>query len=95
MQTSILYRLCNSGRLVTDIQSAEVACESCGLVSADNANENPARSVTFESDKGTSNNNNIYQRVSLSNSLAFHDMGLSKIIEGQNRDSAGIWEMSL
>jgi transcription initiation factor TFIIIB Brf1 subunit/transcription initiation factor TFIIB len=86
--------------MVTDIQSAEVACESCGLVSADNANENPARSVTFESDKGSSNNNNnnnnnIYQRVSLSNSLAFHDMGLSTIIGGQNRDSAGIWEMSL
>jgi transcription initiation factor TFIIIB Brf1 subunit/transcription initiation factor TFIIB len=83
--------------MVTDIQSAEVACESCGLVSADNANENPARSVTFESDKGSSNNNNnnIYQRVSLSNSLAFHDKGLSTIIGGQNRDSAGIWEMSL
>jgi transcription initiation factor TFIIB len=75
--------------MITDIESAEVACASCGLVSADNANENEnsSRWMTFESDKGSSNNN--YQRVDLSNSLAFHDMGLSTIIGSQNKDSTG------
>jgi transcription initiation factor TFIIB len=46
--------------------------------------------MTFESDKDGSNNNNYdYQRVGLSNSLAFHDMGLSTIIGSQNKDSTG------
>lgn len=90
MQTSILCSMCNNGRLVTDIESAEVACESCGLVSSDSSIENPVRRMTIESDKGSSNNNNNkYQRVGLSNSLAFHDMGLSTIIGSQNKDSTG------
>jgi transcription initiation factor TFIIB len=48
--------------------------------------------MTIESDKNGSNNNNNnnnYQRVALSNSLAFHDMGLSTIIGSQNKDSTG------
>jgi transcription initiation factor TFIIB len=90
MQTSILCSMCKNGRLVTDIESAEVACANCGLVSSDSSIENPVRRMTFESDKdGSNNNNNNYQRVGLSNSLAFHDMGLSTIIGSQNKDSTG------
>jgi transcription initiation factor TFIIB len=85
MQTSIQCSMCNSGRLVTDIESAEVVCESCGLVSTCKAIENPAMWMTFESDNGSNNR----QRVGLPNSLAFHDMGLSTIIGGQNKDSTG------
>ncbi len=85
MQTSIQCSMCNSGRLVTDIESAEVVCESCGLVSAGKAIENPAMWMTFESDNGSNNR----QRGGLPNSLAFHDMGLSTIIGGQNKDSTG------
>lgn len=91
MQTLILCSMCKSGRLVTDIESAEVACESCGLVSPDNSMENPVRRMTTESDKDGSNNknNSYYQKVGLSNCLAFHDMGLSTIIGSQNKDSTG------
>ncbi|HEX6281552.1 MAG TPA: transcription initiation factor IIB [Nitrososphaera sp.] len=71
--------------MVTDLESAEVICGSCGLVSPDKVMENCAEWTTFESDNG----NNNRQRVGLPNSLAFHDMGLSTIIGNQNRDSTG------
>jgi transcription initiation factor TFIIB len=77
--------MCNSGRLVTDIESAEVICESCGLVSSDKAIGNPAMWMTFESD----NDSNNRQRVGLPNSIEFHDIGLSTIIGSQNKDSTG------
>jgi transcription initiation factor TFIIB len=85
MQTSILCSVCKSGRIVTDLESAEVVCESCGLVSPDKAIESRAEWTTFESDNGSNN----CQRVGLPNSLAFHDMGLSTIIGSQNKDSTG------
>jgi transcription initiation factor TFIIB len=85
MLTSTLCNLCNSGRMVTDLESAEVVCGSCGLVSPDKAIESRAEWTRFDSDNG----NNNRQRVGLPNSLAFHDMGLSTIIGNQNRDSTG------
>jgi transcription initiation factor TFIIB len=85
METSIQCNMCNSGRLVTDIKSAEVICESCGLVSPDKAIENPAIWMTFESDNGSNNR----QRGGLPNSIEFHDIGLSTIIGSQNKDSTG------
>ncbi len=86
MQTSILCDMCNGGRMVTDLESAEVVCASCGLVSPDKAIESRAEWTTFESDNGRSSNR---QRVGLPNSLASHDMGLSTIIGNQNKDSSG------
>jgi transcription initiation factor TFIIB len=85
MLTSTLCNMCNSGRMVTDLESAEVVCGSCGLVSPDKAIESRAEWTRFDSDNG----NNNRQRVGLPNSLAFHDMGLSTIIGNQNRDSTG------
>src|SRR5215211_4789423 len=85
MQTSILCSMCNNGRMVTDLESAEVVCGSCGLVSSDKAMESGAEWMTFDSD----NRNGNRQRVGLPNSLAFHDMGLSTIIGNQNKDSSG------
>jgi transcription initiation factor TFIIB len=71
--------------MVTDLESAEVVCGSCGLVSPYKAIESRAEWTRFDSDNG----NNNRQRVGLPNSLAFHDMGLSTIIGNQNRDSTG------
>jgi transcription initiation factor TFIIB len=85
MQTSLQCSICKSGRLITDIESAEVVCESCGLVSPGKATENPAMWITFESD----NDSDRRQRVGLPSSIAFHDMGLSTIIGSQNKDSTG------
>ncbi len=71
--------------MVTDLESAEVVCGSCGLVSPDKAMESRTEWMAFDSDTG----NNNRQRVGLPNSLAFHDMGLSTIIGNQNKDSTG------
>jgi transcription initiation factor TFIIB len=71
--------------MFTDLESAEVVCESCGLVSPYESIESRAQWTTFESDNGS----NIRQRFGLSNSLEFHDMGLSTIIGSQNKDSNG------
>jgi transcription initiation factor TFIIB len=71
--------------MVTDLESAEVICRSCGLVSPDKAMESRAEWTTFDSDNG----NNNHQRVGLPNSLAFHDMGLATIIGKSNKDSSG------
>lgn len=81
MQTSIMCCICNSGRQVTDLESGEIACSNCGLVSPDNAIESRAERRIFE-------NNNL-SRVGSPSSLAFHDMGLATIIGKANKDSTG------
>jgi len=83
MQTSVVCYACNTGRMVTDLESGEIACSSCGLVSPDRVTDGRAEWRTFDSE------NNNRQRVGSPNSLAFHDMGLSTIIGRDNKDSAG------
>src|SRR5919107_3011244 len=85
MQTSILCSKCNSGRMVTDLECAEVICGRCGLVLPEKEMESCPEWTTFESDNG----NNNRRRFGLPNSLAFHDRGLSTIIGNHNRDSTG------
>jgi transcription initiation factor TFIIB len=72
--------------MVTDLVSAEVVCESCGIVSPQNTMENPAEWTIFGSENGS---NNACHRVDLPNSMTLHDMGLSTIIGKQNKDSTG------
>jgi transcription initiation factor TFIIB len=83
MQSSIMCCICNSGRQVTDLESGEIVCNNCGLVSPDKAVESRAEWRTFDSE------NKGRQRVGSPSSLAFHDMGLSTIIGKANKDSAG------
>ena len=85
MQTSILCEMCDKGRIITDLDTGEMICGSCGLVSSDIITDGRAEWRTFESDS----RNNAHQRVGAPNSLAFHDMGLSTIIGNENRDSTG------
>jgi transcription initiation factor TFIIB len=75
--------ICNSGRQVTDLESGEIVCNNCGLVSPDKAVESRAEWRTFDSE------NNSRERVGSPSSLAFHDMGLSTVIGKTNKDSAG------
>jgi transcription initiation factor TFIIB len=82
MQSSIMCRMCNSGRQVTDIESGEIVCNNCGLVLSDNAVETRAEWRIFE-------NNNHRVRVGSPRSLASHDMGLATIIGRANKDSDG------
>lgn len=83
MQTSIICCICNSGRQVTDLESGEIVCNNCGLVSPEKPVESRAEWRTFDSEI------NSRQRVGSPSSLAFHDMGLSTIIGKANKDSAG------
>jgi transcription initiation factor TFIIB len=83
MQTSIMCCICNSGRQVTDLESGEIACSNCGLVSPDKAMESRAEWRTFDSE------NNNRQGTGPPNSLAFHDMGMATIIGKTNKDSTG------
>ncbi len=72
--------------MVTDIVSAEVICENCGLVSSQKAMENPEEWTVHGSGHGSSN---ARHRLSLPNSITLHDMGLSTVIGSQNKDSTG------
>ena len=69
--------------MVTDLESAEIACNNCGLVSPDSAMESRGEWRTFESE------NNSRQRVGPPNSLAIHDMGLVMIIGKTYKDFTG------
>jgi transcription initiation factor TFIIB len=83
MQTSILSCNCGKGQLVTDLESGEIACNKCGLVTTERIQESRAEWRTFDSD-GVDRS-----RVGSPSSLAYHDMGLATVIGKANRDSSG------
>ena len=83
MQTSILCCVCNGGPLITDSESGETICTSCGLVSPDRSIESRAEWRTFDSEK------NDRVRAGSPASLAYHDMGLATVIGKTNKDSSG------
>jgi len=69
--------------LVTDLESGEIACSKCGLVTSDKIQELGPEWRTFDSEgSGRS-------RVGSPSTLTFHDMGLATIIGKENRDSSG------
>lgn len=76
--------MCESGRMVTDLESGEVACGNCGLVSPEVATDRRAEWRTFDPES-----NGRRQRVGAPGSLAFYDMGLSSVIGAGNRDFTG------
>lgn len=75
--------MCNGGRLITDPDSGEIVCGSCGLVSPEKAVESRAEWRNFDSEK------NDRVRTGSPASLAYHDMGLATVIGKTNRDSSG------
>ena len=83
MQTSILSCMCGKGQLITDVESGEIACNKCGLVTTDRVQENRAEWRTFGSDSIDRS------RVGSPTSLAYHDMGLATVIGKENKDSSG------
>ena len=83
MQASILSCMCSKGQLVTDLESGEIACGKCGLVSPDRVQESRPEWRTFDSESKDRS------RVGSPSSLAYHDMGLATIIGRANKDSSG------
>jgi transcription initiation factor TFIIB len=76
--------MCGKGQqLVTDLESGEIACSKCGLVSSDRVQESRPEWRTFDSDDSDRS------RVGSPNTLACHDMGLATVIGKENRDSSG------
>jgi transcription initiation factor TFIIB len=75
--------MCNGGPLITDSESGETVCTSCGLVSPDRSVESRAEWRTFDSEK------NDRVRTGSPASLAYHDMGLATVIGKANKDSSG------
>lgn len=74
--------MCN-GQLVTDLESGEIACSKCGLVSGDRIQDSRAEWRTFGPEGADRS------RAGSPTSLAYHDMGLATVIGKANRDSSG------
>ncbi len=77
---------CRSNMVITDQESGEVICSSCGLVISSDLQESRAEGcASFATDAM------YYQRrnTGLPNSLARHDMGLSTNIGRPNKDASG------
>ncbi len=80
MQRSIICSACNKAMsIITDPQSGEIICGSCGLVVLDKIPVRGREWGTFIADG----------RTGLPSSLARYDMGLSTIIGWTNKDSGG------
>jgi transcription initiation factor TFIIB len=70
--------------MITDQESGEVVCGSCGLVSPDKMLDGRPEWRTSYPE-----NNGNRQRIGPPNSLSFYDMGLSTTIGKGNKDYAG------
>jgi transcription initiation factor TFIIB len=76
--------LCKSESLITDTESGEVICSTCGMVISDKIQETKPRRLL--------NSVDIYkerERTGMPTSLAQADMGLSTVISRSNKDAGG------
>ena len=82
---SIICHLCKSDLVITDPYSGEIICDKCGLVITDRIQEsNRPEWIAFSSEEATKKN-----RSGAPTSLAYHDMGLSTVIDKTDRDASG------
>ena len=87
MQRSIICSVCNKAQtLITDPQSGEIICGSCGLVVLDKIPVRGPEWGTFISHGATVHD---ISRTGIPSSLARYDMGLSTVIGWTNKDSSG------
>jgi transcription initiation factor TFIIB len=86
MQRSIICSVCNKAQtIITDPQSGEVICGSCGLVVLDKIPVRGHEWGTFITEGEI-----VYRsRTGIPSSLARYDMGLSTVIGWTNKDSSG------
>jgi len=74
---------CGDKKMVTDQNTGELFCGTCGLVVTDKISDTGAEWRSFANDETNRT------RVGAGTSLTMHDMGLSTIIGTQNKDSTG------
>jgi transcription initiation factor TFIIB len=86
MKTSIICSICNKkeGQAVTDPESGEVICSSCGMVMVEAISENRSEWRAFKTEEA-----NQRSRTGTPTSLARHDMGLATIIGRTDKDASG------
>jgi transcription initiation factor TFIIB len=85
MKNLFVCSTCNTeDKLVTDLESGEVVCTTCGTVIAGQV-EDPRRELDQNAVRGL----RIVSGFGPHSSLATHDMNLSTLIGKSNRDSSG------
>jgi transcription initiation factor TFIIB len=75
-------RRCGSGRKITDTESGEIVCNSCGFVTLERIEDSGPEHRNFMDGQDTS-------RTGAGTSLSRHDMGLATIINPFNKDASG------
>lgn len=75
---------CGKNSLLTDDVTGEQFCSKCGYVISEKSNESGPEWRSFQRDGGSNP-----ARAGAPSSLTMHDMGLSTIINPQNRDATG------
>jgi transcription initiation factor TFIIB len=76
--------LCRSESLITDAQSGEVICSTCGMVISDKIQETKPRRLLYSDDISKEG-----ARTGMPTSLAQADMGLSTVISRSDKDAGG------
>ncbi|MSS86171.1 MAG: transcription factor TFIIB [Thaumarchaeota archaeon] len=85
MQTELIHQKnCRKHNLVTDIHTGEIACSSCGAVSLEQIFD-----MGYENSASNANDYQNNTRVGAKRSLKMIDMGLSTLIESNDKDSTG------
>jgi len=74
---------CGKKALITDVETGEIFCGSCGFVLSERT-ENPGPERRSFSDDRVNR-----ERTGVGTSLAIHDQGLSTVINPTNRDATG------
>jgi len=75
---------CGKNSLLTDEDTGEQFCEKCGYVVSEKLQASGPEWRSFQNDGGSDS-----ARTGMPASLAIHDMGLSTVINSQNRDATG------
>ncbi len=75
---------CNKKSMITDSNTGEIACSSCGSVSSEKVIDITAEFSGLTGEKYQNNS-----RVGMKTSLKMADRGLSTIMESQDKDSSG------
>ncbi len=83
-QTSVICSMCNKDQIITDPESGEVICSSCGFVITEKAQEIRPEWRAFSLDEVSDRT-----RTGMPTSLARHDRGLATIIGKTDRDASG------
>ena len=74
---------CGKASIVSDVNTGELCCGSCGFVINDKVEDTGAEWRSFSQDEGNR------ARTGAGTSLTMHDMGLSTVIGSVNKDSTG------